>query len=47
MKHIIPVIAVASVLTLGAWTPVFAEEENEEIVQMSSLQPARGSAEDD
>ena len=37
MKHIIPVIAVASVLTLGAWTPVFAEEENEEIVQMSSL----------
>src|SRR6266487_2609448 len=40
MKHIIPVIAVASVLTLGAWTPVFAEEENEEIVQMSSLPDA-------
>ena len=40
MKHIVPVIAVATVLTLGAWTPLFAEEENEEIVQMSSLPEA-------
>jgi uncharacterized membrane protein YkoI len=37
MKYIIPVIAVATVLTLGAWTPAYAEEENEQAVQMSSL----------
>src|SRR6266576_3495356 len=40
MKHIFPVIAVATVLTLGAWTPLSAEEEKEEIVQMSSLPEA-------
>jgi uncharacterized membrane protein YkoI len=40
MKYIVPAIAVATVLTLGAWTPLFAEEEKEEIVQISSLPEA-------
>ncbi len=40
MKHIVPVIAAATVLTLGAWTPLYAEEEKEETVQMSSLPEA-------
>lgn len=40
MKHIVPIIAVATGLTLGAWTPLFAEEEKEETVQMSSLPEA-------
>ena len=40
MKHIFPVIAVATVLTLGAWTPLSAEEENEEAVKMSDLPTA-------
>ena len=30
MKHIVPVMAVATVLTLGAWTTLSAEEEKEE-----------------
>ena len=40
MKYIVPVIAVASVLTLGAWTTVSAEEENEQTVKMSDLPAA-------
>ena len=40
MKHIVPVIAAAIVLTLGAWTPVYAEEEKEQTVQMSDLPAA-------
>src|SRR2546430_11228356 len=40
MKHIVPVIAVASVLTLGAWTPLSAAEEKEETVKMSDLPAA-------
>ena len=40
MKHIVPVIAVATVLTLGAWAPAFAEEENEQTVKMSDLPAA-------
>jgi hypothetical protein len=40
MKHIVPVIAVATVLTLGAWTPAYAEEEKEQTVQMSDLPAA-------
>lgn len=40
MKHIVPTIAVATVLTLGAWTPVYAEEENEQTVKMSDLPAA-------
>ena len=40
MKDIVPAIAVATVLTLGAWTTVSAEEEKEETVQMSSLPDA-------
>ena len=40
MKYIVPVIAVATVLTLGAWTPLSAEEEKEEAVKMSDLPTA-------
>ena len=40
MKHIVPAIVVATILTLGAWTTVSAEEENEETIQMSSLPEA-------
>src|SRR6266536_651559 len=40
MKYIVPVIAVASVLTLGVWTPLSAEEENEQTVKMSDLPAA-------
>jgi uncharacterized membrane protein YkoI len=36
----VPVIAVASVLTLGAWTPLSGEEENEQTVKMSDLPEA-------
>jgi VIT1/CCC1 family predicted Fe2+/Mn2+ transporter len=37
MKHIVAVMVVATVLTLGAWTTLSAEEENEEAVKMSDL----------
>src|SRR6266481_4317889 len=40
MKHIVPVIAASIVLTLGAWTPVYAEEEKEQTMQMSDLPAA-------
>src|SRR5438874_13495137 len=40
MKYIVPVIAVASVLTHGAWTPLTAAEENEQTVKMSDLPAA-------
>jgi hypothetical protein len=40
MKHIIRVIAVATVMTLGAWAPLFADEENEQTVKMSDLPTA-------
>jgi hypothetical protein len=40
MKHIVPVMAIASVLTLSAWTPLFAEEENEEAISMSDVPAA-------
>src|SRR5436305_15278142 len=40
MKYIVPVVAIATVLTLGAWTPLSAEEENEETVKMSDLPAA-------
>src|SRR5262245_9262898 len=40
MKHIVPAMAVATVLTLGAWTSLSAGEENEQIVQMSDLPAA-------
>ena len=40
MKFIVPVIAVATIMTLGAWTSLFAEEENEQIVKMSDLPAA-------
>jgi Protein of unknown function (DUF2874). len=40
MKHIIPAMAVAAVLTLGVWTPLSAEEENEQTVKMSDLPAA-------
>jgi uncharacterized membrane protein YkoI len=40
MKHIVPVMVVATVLTLGAWTTLSAEEENEQTVKMSDLPAA-------
>ena len=40
MKHIVPAIAVATVLTLGAWTTVSAEEEKEQTVKISDLPAA-------
>jgi hypothetical protein len=40
MKHIIRVLAVATIMTLGAWAPLFADEENEQTVKMSDLPAA-------
>jgi hypothetical protein len=40
MKHIVPVIAVATAMTLSAWTPLFAEEENEQAMSMSDVPAA-------
>lgn len=40
MKHIIPAITVAAILTLGAWTPLSAEEEKEETIKMSDVPAA-------
>src|SRR6266545_3573286 len=40
MKYIVRVIAVATVMTLGAWTALSAEEENEQVVKMSDLPAA-------
>jgi len=40
MKHIVPLMAIATVLTLGAWTTLSAEEENEQAVKMSDLPAA-------
>jgi plastocyanin len=37
MKHIVPVIAVATVLTLGSWVPLSAEEEKEEGLSASAV----------
>ena len=33
-------MAIATVLTLSAWTPLFAEEENEEAISMSEVPAA-------
>jgi uncharacterized membrane protein YkoI len=40
MKYIVPIVAIATVLTLGAWTPAYAREENEQTVQMADLPAA-------
>ncbi len=40
MKYIVPIIAVATVMTLGGWTPLSAAEEKEETVKMSDLPAA-------
>src|SRR5947207_6651754 len=40
MKHIVPAIAVAAVLTLGSWTPLSADEEKEESVSTSDVPAA-------
>ena len=40
MKHIVPVMAVATVLTLGAWTTLSAEEEKKEAINMSDVPAA-------
>ena len=37
MKHTVPVIAVATVLTLGSWVPLSAEEEKEEGLSASAV----------
>ena len=40
MKHIVPVIAAATLLTLGAWTSLLAHEEKEESLSASSVPAA-------
>ena len=40
MKHIVPVIAVATGLALSAWTTLWAEEEREEKVNASDVPAA-------
>ena len=40
MKHIVPAMAVATVLTLGAWAPLFADEEKEETLSASEVPAA-------
>ena len=40
MKHIIPVIAATTLLSLAAWAPLFAEEEKEESLSASSVPAA-------
>jgi len=40
MKRIVPVIAAMIVLSLGAWAPLFAEEEKEESLSASSVPAA-------
>ena len=40
MKHIVPTIAVAVVLTIGTWATAYSEEENEQTVKMSDLPAA-------
>src|ERR1700730_13344443 len=35
MKHIVPIIAVATGLTLAGLTPLFAEEEDEQVIGLS------------
>jgi plastocyanin len=37
MKHMVPVIAVATVLTLASWVPLSAEEEKEEGLSASAV----------
>jgi hypothetical protein len=37
MKYIVPVIAATTLLTLGAWTSLLAEEEKEESLSASSI----------
>jgi len=39
-KHIVPAMAVATVLTLGAWAPLFAEEEDEQVINISDVPAA-------
>src|SRR5258708_35558712 len=39
-KHIVPAMAIATVLTLGAWAPLFAEEEDEQVISLSDTPAA-------
>jgi len=39
-KHIVPAMAVATVLALGAWAPLFAEEEDEQVISISDVPAA-------
>src|SRR5262249_49680494 len=40
MKRIVPVIAATTLLSLGAWSPLCAEEEKEETISASSVPAA-------
>lgn len=40
MKHTVPAIAVAAVLTLGSWASLLAEEEKEESISTSDVPAA-------
>ena len=41
MKHIVPAMAVATVLALGAWAPLFADEdEDEQVISISDVPAA-------
>jgi len=40
MKHIVPIIAVATGLTLAGLTPLFAEEEDEQVISLSDTPAA-------
>ena len=40
MKYIVTVIAATTLLSLVAWIPAYAEEENEQTVKMSDLPAA-------
>jgi hypothetical protein len=40
MKHIVPIIAVATGLTLAGLTPLFAEEEDEQVISLSDTPTA-------
>src|SRR5882757_3919243 len=39
-KHIVPAMAVATVLAFGAWAPLFAEEEDEQVIRISDVPAA-------
>jgi hypothetical protein len=40
MKHIVPAMAVATVLALGVWVPLFADEHEEQAISISDVPAA-------